>query len=323
LRSESILITGASGFIGSLLVRQFLRTGLEFQGLDVKPPQDRESEPLSYRILEADITRVETLPESIREAAVLIHCAALVHRRSSDLSPSNYFRVNYEGTRNILHALDASRLRRIIFLSTVSVYGFAKPGQTINERSLPTPVDPYGESKFAAEREIRSFSQERKIPYTIFRLAPVYSKGFHLNIDRRVYLPKHTAFFRIGDGSQLMSMCAVGNVIDAVTQSLEIGTGLDGVLNLKDREDYSINEIIAVMRKFNGHSYRAVLALPRSPFMSVTSRLSGQTPGRGGRFAYHLGKITSGATYSDEKLLRLGVRLPWSLSSEMLGEGYS
>ena len=287
----------------------------------MRPPREIGIGPSRYRFLKADITQPATLPESIKSASVLVHCAALVHRKSTDLSRSNYFRVNYEGTRNILRALDAPHLRRVIFLSTVSVYGHAKPGQIIEETTPPIPIDPYGDSKLEAEKEMQSFCLQRDIPCTVFRLAPVYGTGFLLNIDKRVYLPKQVAFYKIGDGTQRISMCAVSNVVDAVSQSMKAGGGLDGVFNLKDGEDYSINEIIAVMRRLNKHFHRPVLKIPRVPHESVTSGVLKRKAGRKGHLVYQFSKIAVGAVYSGEKLFNAGIRLRGNLISEMLSEG--
>lgn len=320
MSTESILVTGASGYIGSLIAKDFLHLGFEVLGLDVRPPQGARIDSSNYRFLEADVTRSETFPESVRTASVLVHCAALVHRRSADLSRSIYFRVNHEGTRNILLALDPTHLRRVVFLSTVSVYGQSKPGRIIEESTLPFPMDPYGESKLAAEKEVQSFCQKRRIPFTVFRLAPVYGAGFLLNIEKRVYLPKQVAFYKIGDGTQRISMCAVSNVVDAVSQSLKAGGGLDGVFNLKDGEDYSINEIIAVMRRINKHFHRPVLKIPRVLLESFMPGDLGRKAGREGHLVYQLSKIAVSAVYSGEKLLNAGIRLRGSLMSEMLSE---
>lgn len=297
--------------------------GFEVLGLDIRPPQDIGIGSSSPSVLNGDITRPETLPSRIRKAAILVHCAALVHRKSADLSRSNYFRVNLEGTRNILRALDADYLRKIIFLSTVSVYGITDPGQAIDEETPPMPQNPYGESKLAAEREVQAFSHNRDISYTIFRLAPVYGRDFRLNIDKRVYLPKRAAFYKIGDGTQRISMCAVGNVASAVSQGLEVEGGFNGVFNLKDTEDYSMNEIIAVMRKLDRHFHRPVLRIPKEPLVSCASRVVSRRPGRGIQLGYQVSKVALGAVYSGEKLLGAGIRLPWNLSSEMLGESRS
>jgi nucleoside-diphosphate-sugar epimerase len=323
VNNDPVLITGASGYIGSLLTREIQRLGFKVNGLDIRSPQESNEISSTHRVLFGDITRPETLPAEIRKTAVLIHCAALVHRKSTDLSRSNYLRVNYQGTRNILRALDTAYLRRIIFLSTVSVYGLPDSGQVVNEQAMPFPVDPYGESKLAAEEEIRTFSHKTGVSSTIFRLAPIYAKDFLLNIDKRIYLPKQVAFYRIGDGTQRVSMCAVSNVVNAVSKSLEVGGSINGVFNLKDRGDYSINDIIAIMRTLNKHFHRPIIKIPGAPILSFTSGLMRQKTGWRIHFSYQINKIALGAVYSGEKLLKTGVSIPWSLSSELLGKGCS
>jgi nucleoside-diphosphate-sugar epimerase len=320
MNNEAVLITGASGFLGSILVGSFSHHGYNVLGLDLKLPRVKENNATVYQVLIADITRPGTLPEKIRQATVLVHCAALVHRGSKDLSRANYFRVNYGGTRNVLHALDPSRLKRVVFLSTVSVYGLPESGQAVSEQARPMPLDDYGSSKLAAENEVQAFSRERAIPCTIFRLAPVYAKDFLLNIRKRTYLPGRKVFYKIGNGDQRISMSAAGNVVEAVRQSVEQGRLFDGIFNLKDRVDYSVNDIIGVVRKLDGHPYLPVMRIPKWLATSLTVGMMRLSPARGAYLRYQLRKIAMDSTYSGDKLFHAGFEPRWDLSSELLGK---
>ncbi len=164
----------------------------------------------------ADITNDAAIPAAAGDAGVLVHCAALVHKRSSDLSRENYFRINHLGTRNVLGGLNPSRLKKIIFLSTVSVYGTIPPGTEPDESSPTRPDDFYGESKLAAEEEIRIFSGKHGISHTILRLSPVYGRSFLLNIHKRIYLPGQRCFYRLGEGNQKLSLCSVNNLVEVI-----------------------------------------------------------------------------------------------------------
>ena len=156
----------------------------------------------NFAFYKADITKPLTFSNEFKQADILVHCAALVHRSSKDLSKENYFKVNVNGTKNILQFLDKNKLRQIIFLSTVSVYGNSVLITAPDENTSINPGDHYGESKAKAEEEIRDYSMAGGIPYTILRLTPVYGKDFLLNIKKRIYLPRQFAFYKISSGNQ-------------------------------------------------------------------------------------------------------------------------
>jgi len=314
-------VTGSSGFLGSLIAEELAFRGYEVVGLDRTPPADAARQTAGYAFFKTDITRPETFPAELRRSQILVHCAALVHRKSSDLSMANYFRINRDGIRRILEALDPAVIRRIVFLSTVSVYGDMKGGRVPDEETRPRPVDPYGASKLAAEEEIRAFSRERGVPCTIFRPAPAYGRRFLRNLRKRVCLPTGAAFYRIGDGRQRISLCAAGNVVEAVGQILDQGIGCDDVFNLKDARDYSINDIIAVLRDFDGRPHRPILKIPGSFPSIAAAGLKLIREASGARLERQFGKVAGDAIFSGDKILRAGINLPWNMSTELSGEG--
>jgi nucleoside-diphosphate-sugar epimerase len=289
-------------------------------GLDVFPPRAASVGSVGYEYFQADIAKPETFPEDVREASILVHCAALVHRRYADLSRANYLSVNRDGTRNTLSALDPVRLRHVVFLSTVSVYGSLKGRLAPDEHTPARPVDGYGESKVAAEQEILTFSKEHAIPHTIFRLAPVYGKNFLLNIKKRVYLPGAMAFYKVGEGDQRISLAAARNVVEAICQSIERSSRLRGTFNLKDRVDYPVNEIIRVFRMFYGRPRLPVVNIAKGTIRSLTEVIIRLSAPRGSYLIYQLRKISEDAIYSGEKLFSAGFEPRWDLASELLGD---
>jgi UDP-glucose 4-epimerase len=319
LTAENVLVTGASGYLGSLIVKELISRGYEVTGLDLVPPGEAGPLSASYRFFKADITQPKTLPLEIRRSSVLIHCAALVHRKSADLSRENYYKVNLEGTRNLFLALDPIYLRRVIFLSTVSVYGDITSGYAVDERTPPKPMDYYGESKAAAEVEVRALSRTYGISHTIFRLAPVYGRSFLINLEKRVFLPKRVAFYKMGDGSQRLSLVAEGNVSQAISECLRLGIGCDDTFNLKDREDYAINNIVSALRRFYGRSHRPIIRIPAAIPFGTAVALRRLAPKKGLSFSYQLRKISGDTIYSGEKLLFAGIDLPWNLTKTLFG----
>jgi UDP-glucose 4-epimerase len=315
--AESVLVTGTSGFLGALIAVELLLRGYQVLGLDILPPKNEVARSTEFAFYQADITRPETLPLEIRRASILVHCAALVHHKSTDLSRDDYFLVNCAGARNILRALDPSRLRRIIFLSTVSVYGNVKSGIVPDERTPLEPVDFYGESKVAAEEEVRLFCRQHAVRHTIFRIAPVFGPGFLLNLEKRVCLPGRMAFYRIGNGQQRLSLVAADNVVQAVCECLSRGIGTNDTFNLKDKENYSLNDIIDALRRLYKKPSLPVIGIPRLVLFGTAAGLQWLAPQKGAFLSYQLNKVSGNAIYSGDKLLTAGIDLPWDLMNTL------
>ena len=170
-----ILITGASGRIGSALVRAF-RDNYYVVGLDRTGPEGEARD--ADRVLKCDLTNPESIELALNELsrnrgtniAVVIHLAAYFDFTGTT-SPL-YDEVNVQGTRNLLEALQGYQVERFFYASTMLIQKPGVPGQKIDEE---TPIQPgwaYPESKARAEAVIKEFHGE--IPYTCLRLAGLY-----------------------------------------------------------------------------------------------------------------------------------------------------
>jgi len=312
-----LLITGVNGYIGSKIAIDVLKRGDRVTGIDARSgnvfPITGNS---GFQLRTADITDSTTFPPEIIEADILVHCAALVHKRSSGLSRENYFKINCEGTENVLNFLDRGRLKQIIFISTVSVYGDLSNGVVPDENSRAAPEDFYGESKLAAEDAVRKFSERYKIPYTIFRLTPVYGDLFLLNINKRIYLPEGTAFYKVGAGEQRMSLASVNNVVDVVVDSINNSNYFNETFIVKDLEDYSINEIISSFKDIFSQHGKPVVQVPLC-VPKVAFKLMGIVmPERARYYGYQLRKIADNAVYSGAKLHSM-VQMKWNLRNTL------
>jgi nucleoside-diphosphate-sugar epimerase len=316
---RDILITGIDGYIGSRIAEQLLKRGKTIFGVDVRSSNiGRLATFTHFNFFNADITNLSSLPKDIVPPEILIHCAALVHNKSKDLSCKNYFHTNVQGTRNVLAALDRSRLKQIIFLSTVSVYGQKMQDDTIpDESSPPAPEDFYGESKWAAEIAIQEFSRSNKIPFTIFRLTPVYGKSFLLNINKRIYLPKKIAFYKFSTGDQLISLCSIHNVMDVVADALDNSTYFNETYIVKDRDDYSLNQIIDNVQKIFSQKRKPIIRVPLILPRILISCLGLVNPKKGQFYNFQLRKIVNGSVFSGEKIRSSGIPLRWNVTNTL------
>jgi nucleoside-diphosphate-sugar epimerase len=312
-----VCITGSNGYIGSKLATALLKSGHQVYGIDVASSNIRElaAKP-NYRFVQSDIADSRDLFQHLGSVDVAIHCAALVHRKSNDLSKENYVKVNYEGTRNVVSALRNKGLAQFIFLSTVSVYG-ETVRKTPDGLSEPNPVDFYGESKLMAEKTIREFSKARHVPCTILRLCPVYGRDFLVNIAKRVYLPKRIGFYRISPGDQRISLCSVNNLIHVILACMKAPGLYNGTFVIKDRDDYSINEIIAVLRDVFCQHRRPVVSIPPLVPRLFLRSLCLFSSARTGLYRYQMTKIAHDSLFPVNKIRPLGIELRWNLESTL------
>ncbi len=172
LAGRNILITGAAGRIGSALADSLRQLGARVVGIDLQPAEFVEK---------IDLTNPGELAGFFQGKSFDfgIHAAALAHNIQR-FTPSRIMGVNHIGTRNLLQALPRP-IALFLFFSTISVYSPAD-GPPLSAHTVPHPPDPYGQSKKLAEEEvIRS-----GLPFSIVRLAPVYSKGITSDLVKRV-----------------------------------------------------------------------------------------------------------------------------------------
>jgi len=153
-----ILVTGGTGFVGTQLVKDLVESGHSVRVLsreDVYNPR--------VNIVKGDLLDKESLKKALKDVETVIHLAGKI---SYNASKEEIFKVNYEGTKNLLEA--CKNVKKLLFSSSVAVYGEIK--EPAIETQPPTPKTIYGESKVAGEKAI----QESGIPNICFRLSVIY-----------------------------------------------------------------------------------------------------------------------------------------------------
>jgi nucleoside-diphosphate-sugar epimerase len=138
-----ILVVGGSGFIGTRLVDELLKTGHDLAIFDKNP-----SPIFNHLVTIGDVRELNALNKALKGVEVVYNLAA-EHR--DDVTPTSlYYDVNVQGAKNIVKAAELNNVKKIIFTSTVAVYGLNKPDP--DEKSPTDPFNDYGKSKLQAEQ---------------------------------------------------------------------------------------------------------------------------------------------------------------------------
>ena len=182
-----ILLTGGSGYLGSVLTRKLLTNEHHVKILDnflfgkgsLKDIQENKK----LELVTGDIRDLSVVGKSLKNIDAVIHLASIVGTQSAELDSKVSTEINFMATRNIAELCKIYKIKQFIFASTCSVYG-AQPDRLIAENSEVDPMDSYGLSKFQSERAIL---QTYDYP-TILRLGTLFGASHRMRFDLAINL---------------------------------------------------------------------------------------------------------------------------------------
>ena len=216
-----ILITGASGFIGSFIVEEALRQGFETWAAVRRSSSREYLQDERIHFIELNLSSKEQLVEQLRgqEFDYVVHAAGV----TKCLDKRDFHRINTEGTKNLVLALQELQmpLKRFVFVSSLSIFGAIKeqqPYDEIRETDTPRPNTAYGRSKLEAEQ----FLATTTLPYIILRPTGVYGPREKDYFIMAKSIKQHSDF-AVGYKPQDITFVYVSDVVQAVFLALEKG----------------------------------------------------------------------------------------------------
>ena len=251
-----VLITGATGFLGSHLVEAFAQHGATLAAV-VRPTSDTHRlQALGVRLHTATLDQPDLLSEAMHDTDAVVHAAAKVHTHGGW---PEFRTATIDGTRHVLNAAIAARVPHFLDISSVGVYGQPRPdGQPYTETSTPGRIDRwnyYSRAKTEAEHLVQHAQQTGAIATTIFRPTWVYGPRDLSTIGRILVALRARRLKLIGPGTNTLSLIYVTDVARAVVTAAANPQSRGQIFNV------SADELGTTQREFFQHLCR-LMALP-------------------------------------------------------------
>jgi nucleoside-diphosphate-sugar epimerase len=249
-----IYILGGSGFIGTSLCRLLIAAGHKLKIVDKLPSRNF----LEY-VSVADIRSLQALDSAILSGNVIINLAA--EHRDDVLPLSLYDEVNIGGACNICEIARKKNIKKIIFTSSVAVYGFAPIGT--DESGRIAPFNDYGRTKYEAELIFKAWQAEAPNERTLVIIRPTVvfgeqNRGNVYNLLRQIASGK---FVMVGNGENRKSMAYVENVAAFIEHSISFKPGIH-IYNYIDKPDFTMNQLVGSVKRILGQSKNISFRIP-------------------------------------------------------------
>jgi len=232
-----ITIIGGSGFIGFYLVKNLKGIGYEVKNIDKSiSPEYPEITTI------ADIRDAETLSSKLDKSDWLILLAA---EHADNVTPTSlYYDVNVNGAKNVIDIAEQKGIKKILFTSTVAVYGLNKVNPT--EHSPTDPFNHYGKSKFQAEEIFRQWYNEKPTERSLVIIRPtvVFGPGNIGNVYNLLHQIAINKFLMIGKGNNKKSMSYVENVASFINYCIRHDLKGYNLFNYADKPDLTTKELV-------------------------------------------------------------------------------
>jgi UDP-glucose 4-epimerase len=277
-----LLVTGGAGYIGSIVARRLLEGGHEVAVLDNLKRGHRAAVPAEAELVVVDLLDPEALGAALAQGFdAVLHFAALALVGESGTNPERYYRTNVGGTLNLLEAMHAAGVGRLVFSSTCAVYG--QPDEVPIPESTPTrPTSAYGRSKLAVDWMISDYCDAHGLGAVSLRYFNVAGASHGLGEDHHpeTHLIPNILRTALGanpfveifgtdyptpDGTAIRDYIHIEDLSDAHVLALEATRGGEHqIFNLGIGNGFSVREVIAAAERVTGKAVETREA-PRRP----------------------------------------------------------
>jgi GlcNAc-P-P-Und epimerase len=234
---SKVTVIGGSGFVGTNLCKKLAEQNVAFEIIDLK-----QSVRFPSKCKLGDVRDIDSLRKTVT-GDIILNLAA-VHR--DDVRDKNeYYRTNVEGAGNVAKISSEKGIKKIVFTSSVAVYGFATADT--DEHGEINPFNEYGKTKYLAELKLRDWEAASGNKLIIVRPTVIFGEGNRGNVYNLLSQISSGKFLMVGSGNNCKSMAYVENVVSFIEKCLETDKKF-AVYNYVDTPDMNMNSLVRQVR---------------------------------------------------------------------------
>ena len=270
-----ILITGANGYIGSAITKEMSRRGHTIlAGTRIRCPA-LDGHHGTSNIVYGDLTAVSDFSSILNGVDVVIHTAAMVHRRiaPAEAAASIFDRLNRQLVQDLARDACSAGVNRIILLSTIAVHGKGSVATSIDAESPLSPVSAYAISKAEAEEVLRSECAGSSTEWTIIRPSMVYGENSPGNFDRLVRAVRRRIPLPFRSINNRRSILSIDHLVDLIALAVERPGAKGEVFVAADASPTSTRDIVEAIGE--GLGQKAITWPLRPSLMAHAGRVLG------------------------------------------------
>ena len=249
----SVLVTGASGYIGSRLTRRLVDAGFSVVAA-VRSVSNVAFPIIGVRYVSVgDINSKTEWSLCLRGVSIVFHLAGRAHVVGGKAEGDDLHReTNFLGTLNLAQQAAKEGVDRFIFLSTVGVLGQSSGHTVFDNATAPQPVGAYAKSKWNAERALRELSSNSELKVLSVRPPVVYGPSAPGNFGKLVKLVRLTPMLPLGSFNSIKSMIACDNLNEFLVHVATLNRFYEGEVVVSDNSDWTIAELVGLISNITG-----------------------------------------------------------------------
>jgi nucleoside-diphosphate-sugar epimerase len=274
----SVLVTGATGFVGRHLVRCLSMEGARVVAA-VRDVARRPAAAPPVVALPFDLAQTEQLrPEALAGIECIYHLAAHVHvMRPSPLDRERFTRLNVGATRSLAERAAAAGVKRFVYLSSIKVNGeFTPPHKQFSARDRPAPVDAYGRSKCEAEHSLTEIARTTGLEIVIIRPPLVYGPGVGANFRRLIQLVQSGWPLPLGAVGNRRSLVSLWNLASLLVHVRTRAEAAGRTWLVSDDDDASTPRLLQAIARALGKPQLRLISMP-VPALRAMGRVLGRS----------------------------------------------
>lgn len=242
---EKVLVTGASGFIGSHLVEALVADGCAVRSL-VRPGDPADHlRGVATEVVRGDLRDRESLRRAAAGVTGVYHLAA-ISRHDARVPDAEYTAVNVAGTRNLLDAAWEAGVRRLVYTATIEAVGLSRDGRPLTEDTPQEPRNIYGRTKLEGEQLVRAAAAAGGLETVVVRPPMTYGPREPILCQRLFRVIRRGWYPLVGSGQALTEFCYVKNQVAGLRLAAARGRN-GGVYFISDERSYPITEVVAAI----------------------------------------------------------------------------